>query len=116
MDTLKQLKPVIRISFENPNSDSHSMFSRGIAELCRGVRDLGSLNAAAKTMHMAYSKAWRIIKNTEDALGFPLLERDGAHGSTLTAEGFKLLELHDNLESKLSAEAQAYLQSTQSGL
>lgn len=113
MEVLEQLKPVIRISFENPKSESHSMFSRGIAELCRGVRDLGSLNAAAKSMHMAYSKAWRIIKNTEDALGFPLLERDGAHGSSLTPEGLTLLELHDNLENKLNAEAQAYLSNTQ---
>ena len=113
MEALDQLKPVIRISFENPGSESHSMFSRGIAELCRGVRDLGSLNAAAKSMHMAYSKAWRIIKNTEEALGFPLLERDGAHGSTLTPEGLKLLELHDNLESKLNAVAQAYLSEAQ---
>ena len=113
MEALEQLKPVIRISFENPKSESHSMFSRGIAELCRGVRDLGSLNAAAKSMQMAYSKAWRIIKNTEEALGFPLLERDGAHGSTLTKEGLKLLELHDNLEAKLSAEAQAYLSSAE---
>lgn len=113
MEVLEQLKPVIRISFENPESESHSMFSRGIAELCRGVRDLGSLNAAAKSMHMAYSKAWRIIKNTEEALGFPLLERDGAHGSTLTKEGLTLLELHDSLETKLNAEAQAYLSTTQ---
>lgn len=109
MELLKDLKPVVRISFENPDSDSHSMFSRGIAELCRGVRDLGSLNAAAKAMHMAYSKAWRIIKNTEDALGFPLLERDGAHGSTLTQEGFALLDMHDSLEKRLSEEANNYL-------
>ena len=40
------------------------MFGRGIASLCIGVRDTGSLNAAAKSMGMAYSKAWRIIKDT----------------------------------------------------
>ena len=110
MEALENLQAIIRISFNNPSSESHSTFSRGIAELCRGVRDLGSLNASAKAMHMAYSKAWRIIKNTEEALGFPLLERDGAHGSSLTQEGLTLLELHDNLEKILNKEAQKHLQ------
>ena len=38
---------------------------------------------AAKGMGMAYSKAWRIIKDTEAALDLQLLNRDGAHGSDL---------------------------------
>ena len=48
--------------------------------LCRGVRDDGSLNKAAKNMGMAYSKAWRIMKQTEEAFGFNLINRDGAQG------------------------------------
>ena len=83
----KKLEPAIRLSIKNPESDSGSVFGRGIADLCLGVRETGSLNAAAKGMGMAYSKAWRIIKETEAALGIQLLNRDGAHGSDLTDEG-----------------------------
>ena len=95
------LQPIIRLAITNPDADSASQFGKGIASLCLGVREKGSLNAAAKSMHMAYSKAWRIIKDTEAALGFQLLDRDGAHGSTLTEEGDKLLDAYLAIEAKL---------------
>ena len=85
MSDLANLKPTIRLSIMNPDAESGSLFGRGIASLCLGVRETGSLNAAAKGMGMAYSKAWRIIKDTEAALDLQLLNRDGAHGSDLTA-------------------------------
>ena len=68
MSKLTRLKPIIRLSVGNPETDSNSVFGRGIASLCLGVRETGSLNAAAKGMGMAYSKAWRIIKDTVKAL------------------------------------------------
>ena len=106
MTQLEKLNAKIRVSISNPDSDSHSMFSRGIADLCLGVRTLGSLNAAAKSMGMAYSKAWRIIKETEAALEIQLLVRDGAHGSTLTAEGNTLLDTYVALNERLNKEAE----------
>ena len=77
--------------------DGNLVFGPGIAALCRGVRDHGSLNRAAKSMGMAYSKAWRIVKESEAGLGFSLLDRDGARGSSLTPEGDKLLSAYDAL-------------------
>ena len=74
--------------------------------MCLGVRTLGSLNAAAKEMKMAYSKAWRIVKETESALDMQLLNRDGAHGSTLTDEGNKLLDAYLEVEECLQAFAE----------
>ena len=68
------LKPVIRLAVKSEDADSNSQFGRGVANLCLGVRELGSLNAAAKGMKMAYSKAWRIIKETEAALDMQLLD------------------------------------------
>ena len=62
MASLKTLAPHVRLSIRNPKSKNDSEFGRGIAELCLGVREHGSLNAAAKGMGMAYSKAWRIRK------------------------------------------------------
>lgn len=97
----KTMQPVIRLAVKCDDSDSNSQFGRGIANLCLGVREKGSLNAAAKSMKMAYSKAWRIIKETEAALGIQLLDRDGAHGSTLTEEGNKLLDAYLEVDEKL---------------
>ena len=100
------LKPVIRLAVMCEESESNSQFGRGVANLCIGVRELGSLNAAAKSMKMAYSKAWRIIKETEAALGIMLLDRDGAHGSTLTEEGDKLLDAYIAVDAKLQKVAE----------
>lgn len=100
-----KLLPVVRLAIDSVDSSSSSQFGRGIANLCTGVRELGSLNAAAKHMGMAYSKAWRIVKDTESALGFQLLIRDGAHGSDLTDEGNMLLDAYIKLNNKLEAYA-----------
>ena len=101
-----ELKPVIRLAVTNSSSESNSQFGRGVASLCLGVRTLGSLNAAAKEMKMAYSKAWRIVKETESALDMQLLNRDGAHGSTLTDEGNKLLDAYLEVEERLQTFAE----------
>ena len=102
-----KLVPIIRLAIKNDETNVSSQFGRGIADLCLGVREMGSLNAAAKSMKMAYSKAWRIIKDTEAAFGMQLLNRDGAHGSTLTEEGDKLLDAYLALNAKLEDIAQA---------
>ena len=106
MSQLKKLEPAIRLSIKNPESDSGSVFGRGIADLCLGVRETGSLNAAAKGMGMAYSKAWRIIKDTEAALDLQLLNRDGAHGSQLTEAGDRILDAYLTIEKKLQKQAE----------
>ena len=105
MGQLKNLSTTVRLTVANPSSENKSAFGPGIAKLCLGVREMGSLNAAAKGMRMAYSKAWRIIKETEAALEIQLLNRDGAHGSSLTDEGNKLLDAYLAIEEHLSAEA-----------
>lgn len=74
-------------------------FGPGVAELLRRVDELHSLRAAAKSMEMAYSKAWTITKNTEAELGFKLLVsaaggKNGG-GATLTDEARRLLAAYD---------------------
>ena len=104
---VKQLKPRIKLTIETPRSQGGPAFGPGIAALCEGVRETGSLNAAAKRMGMAYSKAWRVIRDTEEALGFALLDRDGAHGSTLTKNGDKLLNTYRELQAIVQNQAEA---------
>ena len=106
MATIDNLKPIIRLAITNPQNDSRSEFGRGIALLCVGVREKGSLNAAAKGLGMAYSKAWRIIKDTEATLGVQLLDRDGAHGSTLTKEGNKILDTYLELDALIQEKSE----------
>lgn len=107
MGQLENLDVNVRLTIANPDAKSGSMFGKGIAALCQGVREQGSLNAAAKHMSMAYSKAWRIIRDTESTLGIKLLDRDGAHGSTLTDEGNRLLDAYLRIEKETQDQAQS---------
>lgn len=74
-------------------------FGPGVAQLLHRVERLHSLRAAAMEMEMAYSKAWTVIKNSENALGFKLLASTtgGKHGggAALTPEGQALLSAYD---------------------
>ena len=109
MVTLDDISPHVKLSIGN--DEANAVFGRGVAMLCRGVRDDGSLNKAAKNMGMAYSKAWRIMKDTESALGTTLLNRDGAHGSTLTEEGNLILDTYIEVEKVLQEQGEKLLAS-----
>ena len=67
-------------------------FGPGMSALLRGIEETGSLQGAAQSMNMAYSKAWKMLKESEKAWGFMLTDRetggrDGG-GSTLTPQAF----------------------------
>ena len=70
-------------------------FGPGVAALLTLVKTCHSLRAAAMEMGMAYSKAWTILKNAEEQLGFKLLlsTTGGKHGggAQLTEQGEALL-------------------------
>lgn len=80
-------------------------FGPGVAQLLHAVQELHSLRAAALSMDMAYSKAWTIIKNSEKALDFSLLDSTtggkGGGGAALTPEGARLLRAYDTFCSRL---------------
>lgn len=80
----------LRVYYEERN------FGPGVADLMKLVRERGSLSEACQELHMAYSKAWKIIKKAEADLGFSLMEgrRGGENGGTtvLTVQGEKFLE------------------------
>lgn len=105
-----QITPRIKLSFRATRDDVRgAVFGSGVAQLCRGVERTGSLNKAAKEMGMAYSKAWRIVKHTEEAFGVQLLDRNGAHGSTLTPAGRMVLAAYDELQDDLALYARERL-------
>lgn len=71
--------------------DRTVVFNEEIAALCGKVEESSSIYSAAAEAGMSYGKAWRLIKNIEAALGFPLFARGGCKGSVLTPEGKELL-------------------------
>lgn len=82
-------------------------FGPGIADLLRRVDRTRSLRSAAAEMNLAYSKAWRIVKETEAALGFKLLDSQtgGKHGggAALTQEAHDMLARFDRFMKELRA-------------
>ena len=71
--------------------DGVRMFGPGTQELLERVDATGSLHQAALLMGMSYTKAWRLLRETEEHLGIRLVERHvgGATGggTSLTARG-----------------------------
>ena len=53
MSQLQSLALGVRLTVTNPVSESTSAFGPGVAKLCLGVREHGSLNASAKAIRMA---------------------------------------------------------------
>lgn len=88
-------------------------FGPGIAELLDGVEELSSLRAAAMRMGMAYSKAWRVMHECEQQLGFKLIDtvaggKNGG-GARVTEQGRDLLEKYRALQNALASTADAVI-------
>ncbi len=91
-----------RLTISDDTRDLPGAFGGGCAALLEGVADEGSLNRAAKRMGMAYSKAWRIVREAEAHLDCELLTRDGARGSRLTPEGERALKGYRELQREVA--------------
>ena len=79
--------------------DDIRFFGEGPCRLLRGVQECGSLRAAATRMNLSYSKAIAMVNRAEEALGFPLTEKQiggkGGGGSVLTEEAISFLEKYE---------------------
>ena len=106
MSNKKPMRPVLSVKLYT----DEKCFGPGIAELLSRVREMRSLRSAALSMNMAYSKAWKIVKASEDALGFKLLvsTTGGPHGggAVLTEEGDALLDAYRGYVADVKAAAQ----------
>jgi molybdate transport system regulatory protein len=75
------------------------VFGKGPYCLLKGIKDKGSLSESAKSMGMSYNKAYNLIKDIEDKLGFKLLtSRSGGTkggGSSLTKEAESLIRTYE---------------------
>ena len=107
------MKPVTRIRLTDDNGQK--FFGEGPARLLHGVEETGSLRAAAASMGMAYTKALKILKNAETALGFPLTVRaaggKNGGGSCLTPQGKELLNRYESYrDACIQANRRLYLE------
>ena len=81
------------------DDSGEKFFGEGPYRLLRALEETGSLRSAALSMEMAYSKALKLLKNAEAALGFRLTMRttggkDGG-GSVLTPQGKEWLKKYE---------------------
>ena len=97
------------------SDDNQRCFGPGIATLLERVQEHRSLRAAALSMEMAYSKAWRIIRTAEEVFGCKLLDSTigGQHGggAVLTSEAERLLGAYRAYQADVEAYAQAKFES-----
>ena len=85
-----------------PDTDELHAFGKGCVMLLEGVERERSLNKAAKSLGMAYSKAWKLMNDAEEQLGCPLILREGAKGSTLTPEGRRALTAYREMQELIN--------------
>ncbi len=106
MERELHLKLTLRLYTE----DDQRCFGPGIATLLERVEAHRSLRAAAASMGMAYSKAWRIIRTAEEVFGCKLLSSTiggkGGGGAVLTPEADRLLAAYRAYESEVKAFAE----------
>ena len=105
------MKTVTKVTFLDETGEK--FFGEGPARLLQGIAEKGSLRSAAMSMDMAYTKALRILKHAESALGFPLTTRitggrDGG-GSRLNREGIDWLQRYEAYRNACAEANQALL-------
>lgn len=80
-----------------------SFWGPGVAQLLHQIECCHSLRAAAQCMGISYSKAWKIIHDAEQGLGFALVESISGGvcggGSHLTEKGSDILSAYDKTVS-----------------
>ena len=107
MDKDLHLKLTVRLYTD----DAGRCFGPGIATLLHRVEEHRSLRAGAKSMGMAYSKAWRIIRTAEAVFGCKLLSStiggSGGGGAVLTPQAQRLLAAYDAYCAQVEAFSRA---------
>ena len=88
---------------EHPRS--HGAFRHGMCKLLLGIRATGSIEKASKSMLVSHSSARRMLAETEDTLRYRLVETH-PHGSTLTPQGARLLEVYLQISTEIEAFAE----------
>lgn len=97
----------IEVSMRLTLKGREKFFGPGVATLMHLISEKGSVQAAANHMNMSYGKARKILKRTEEELGFALfVSRPGGAGgarSELSGEGLSFLKDYDAFCAEVKA-------------
>lgn len=89
------------------NNQGRPFMGKGVVQLLRGIKRLGSINQAAREMNLSYAKALKIIKTIESSLGDKILKtKIGGKeygGAELTPLAVELLDIFVEYEEEVSA-------------
>jgi molybdate transport system regulatory protein len=95
----KSMKEPLKVKLSIKLYQEKKAFGPGLATLLRFVEQTGSLQKASSKMNMAYSKAWKMIRETEKQWGFSVTYKEtggrNGGGSRLTENGRVLLEHYE---------------------
>ena len=84
-------------------NDGFWFFGPGVCQLLRHIDETGSVASASLAMGLSYSKAWKMLRDSENGLKCPLVERKsggkGGGKATLTDKARRLIDLFEKLES-----------------
>ncbi len=101
-EQLMKLKPRLELVLE---LNGKPVIDRETIEILRGIRTLGSILRAARSLGVPYSRAWEKLAKAERELGVRLVEarRGGRErgGTRLTDAGELVLKLYEKYEHRL---------------
>ncbi|MGN1164520.1 MAG: winged helix-turn-helix domain-containing protein [Candidatus Ornithospirochaeta sp.] len=77
-------------------------FGPGVCCLLKHIDETGSVASASLAMELSYSKAWKMLRDSETGLGCTLVERKsggkGGGKAVLTDKAHRLIDLFESLE------------------
>jgi molybdate transport system regulatory protein len=85
------------------DSRGEVIFGLGRYRILDAIRRLGSMQAAAKELHMSYRAVWMRVRSSEKRIGRELIVRDGK-GSRLTPFAENLMKQYRRLQSAVQSE------------
>lgn len=84
---------------------SEPFYGPGVQQLLGWIGQTGSLQEACVHMDISYSKGRKMIKQLEQQLGFPVVQRwtggSGGGGSVLTEKGRKLIDAYERMVASI---------------
>lgn len=87
-------------------------FGPGVAEFLERIDRGGSMLSACKEMNMSYSKGWKMVKDAEECMGFPFLDKkaggSGGGNSRLTPQGRDFLRRYRSMQHDVERTAGAF--------
>ena len=92
------------------NKEGEKFMGIGVLWLLKQVEQSGSLRSAAASMGISYSKAYAMVRNLEQQLEIPVVDRrrGGAshEGSSVTEFGKRFIRLYDDFQAEAKQQLQ----------